>query len=71
MPYWQSPQSQWLCCNSCTWAHDVRLHKAHDIRHIIYSCTPYTKAHDINHVPKYYELPQSRCGDNWGDTLFS
>ena len=19
---------QWLCCNSCAWAHDVRLHTA-------------------------------------------
>ena len=26
MPFWLSPQ--WLCGNSCTWAHDVRLYIA-------------------------------------------
>ena len=26
LPYWLSPQ--WLCGNSCNWAHDVRLHIA-------------------------------------------
>ena len=26
VPFWLSPQ--WLCGNSCTWAHDVRLHIA-------------------------------------------
>ena len=26
VPFWLSPQ--WLCGNSCTWAHDVRLYIA-------------------------------------------
>ena len=34
---------QWLCGNSCTWAHDAQRHA----------------------------LPQSHCGDNREDTLFS
>ena len=40
---------QWLCGNSCTWAHD-------DNRT---SCA------------QVHELPQSHCGDNREDTLFS
>ena len=46
---------QWLCGNSCTWAHDVRL-TVHDNRT---SCA------------QVHELPQSHCGDNREGTLFS
>ena len=56
MPSRLSPQ--WPCGNSCTWAHDVRLTK---------DTWPYIRTL----CPQVHELPQSHCGDNRKDTLFS
>ena len=53
---------QWLCGNSCTWAHDVRLHIAGSLVPPMCNRTSCAQVH---------ELPQSHCGDNREGTLFS
>ena len=58
---------QWLCGNSCTWAHDVRLHIAgtnepKSAQQAMCNRTSCAQVH---------ELPQSHCGDNREGTLFS